>query len=235
MTWVVQLCWSRWAFLFKYQDIVDKPNIYSTEGNVSLQKAIKLHIFFWKMCFPHGYNLSIVPEIPNKHFRVEKNNIICTNEWFIKTKIFWEPPSFPDSSVGKESTCNAGDPSLIPGSWRSTGEGIGYPPPVFLGFPCDSAGKESICNMGDMGSILWVRSLGSSLPIPGIGRSPGEGKGYPLQYSGLENSMDCVYIVHGVTKSQWLSNFHLHFQDSTAKRVKVTIFFFFFFFRLQEN
>ena len=46
--------------------------------------------------------------------------------------------------------------------------------------------------------------------IPGLGRSPGEGKGYPLQYSGLENSMDC--IVHGVTKSQTqLSKFHFHF------------------------
>ena len=59
---------------------------------------------------------------------------------------------------------------------------------VTLGkFPCGSAGKESTCNVGDLGSI------------PGLGRSPGEGKGYPLQYSGLENSMDC--IVHGVTKS----------------------------------
>ena len=49
----------------------------------------------------------------------------------------------------------------------------------------------------------WVWSLGL------LGRSLGEGKGYPLQYSGLENSMDCV--VHGVTKSQtWLSNFHYH-------------------------
>jgi len=45
------------------------------------------------------------------------------------------------------------------------------------GFPCGSAGKESTCSPGDMGSI------------PGLGRSPGEGKGYPLQYSGLENSM----------------------------------------------
>ena len=64
-----------------------------------------------------------------------------------------------------------------------------------MGFPCGSAGKESACNVGDLGSI------------PGLGRSPGEGKGYPLQYSGLENSMDC--IVHGVTKS-WtrLSDFH---------------------------
>ena len=86
---------------------------------------------------------------------------------------------FPHSSVGKESTCNAGDPSSIPGSGISTGEGIDrLPTTVFLGFPCGSAGKESACNVGDLGSI------------PGLGRSPGEGKGYPLQYSGLENSMD---------------------------------------------
>ena len=50
------------------------------------------------------------------------------------------------------------------------------PTPVFSGFPCGSAGKESTCNAGDLGSI------------PGLGRSPGEGKGYPLQYSDLENS-----------------------------------------------
>ena len=64
------------------------------------------------------------------------------------------------------------------------------------GFPCGSAGKESACNEGNLGSI------------PGLGRSPGEGKGYPLQYCGLENSMDC--IVHEVTKS-WtrLSDSHL--------------------------
>ena len=69
------------------------------------------------------------------------------------------------------------------------------PPYPFLGFPGGSAGKESTCNVGDAGSI------------PGLGRSPGEGKGYPLQYSGLENSMDCV--VHGVAKSQTrLSDFH---------------------------
>ena len=62
------------------------------------------------------------------------------------------------------------------------------PSPVFLGFPCGSAGKESTCNAGDLGSI------------PGLGRSPGEGKGYPVQYSGLENPMDC--IVYGLRKSQ---------------------------------
>ena len=61
------------------------------------------------------------------------------------------------------------------------------PTPVFWGFPCGSAGKDSTCNSGDLGSI------------PGLGKSPGEGKGYPLQYSGLENSMDC--IVHAVAKS----------------------------------
>ena len=57
-----------------------------------------------------------------------------------------------------------------------------------VGFPGESDGKESACNAGDLGSI------------PGLGRSPGEGKGYPLQYSGLENSTDC--IAHGVTKTQ---------------------------------
>ena len=66
---------------------------------------------------------------------------------------------------------------------------------VQLGFPCGSAGKESTCNVEDLGLIL------------GLGRSPGEGKGFPLQYSGLENSMD--YIVHGSAKSRTqLSNFH---------------------------
>ena len=66
---------------------------------------------------------------------------------------------------------------------------------MFLGFPGGSAGKEYVCNEGDLGSI------------PGLGRFPGEGNCYPLQYSGLENSMDC--LVHGITKSQTpLSDFH---------------------------
>ena len=65
---------------------------------------------------------------------------------------------------------------ILKGSWR-----------LSLGFPCGSAGKESACSVGDLDLI------------PGLGRSPGEGKSYPLQYFGLENSMDC--IGHGVTKS----------------------------------
>ena len=62
--------------------------------------------------------------------------------------------------------------------------------------PKSSVGKEPACNAGDLGSI------------PGLGRSPGEGKGYPLQYSGLENSMDCM--VHRVTKS-WTQQSDFHF------------------------
>ena len=76
-------------------------------------------------------------------------------------------------------------------SWKS----MVLPPPTVWPLPHSSAGTESVCNAGGLGSI------------PGLGRSPGEAKGYPLQYPGLENSMDC--IVYGVTKS-WtrLSNFH---------------------------
>ena len=62
-----------------------------------------------------------------------------------------------------------------------------------LGFPGGSDGKVSACNAGDLGSI------------PGLGRSPGEGNGSPLQYSCLENSMDggtWLATVHGVTKSR---------------------------------
>ena len=104
--------------------------------------------------------------------------------------------NYPDSSVGKESTCNAGRTpwfdswaGKIP--WRRDRLST----PVFLGFPRGSAGKESARNVGDLGSV------------PGLGGSPGEGKGYPLQYSGLDNSMEC--IVHAVAKSQKQpSDFH---------------------------
>ena len=94
--------------------------------------------------------------------------------------------SFPDSSVGEESAFSVGPwfnswVRKIP--WRRDR----LPTLVFSGFPCGSAGKESACNAGDLGLI------------PGLERSPGEGKGYPLQYSGLENSMD--YIAHGVQRA----------------------------------
>ena len=75
-----------------------------------------------------------------------------------------------------------------------------------MGFPGGSANKESACNAGDLSSVL------------GLGSFPGEGKGCPLYYSGLVNSMDC--IVPGVAKSPTrLSNFHfhLHFHKATGK------------------
>ena len=62
-----------------------------------------------------------------------------------------------------------------------------FPKVLWRKLPCGSSGKESACNVGDVGSV------------PGLGKSPGEGKGYPLHYSCLENSVDC--IVHGVTES----------------------------------
>ena len=134
--------------------------------------------------------------------------------------------------MGEEYTCNAGDANLIPGWGRCPGAGHGNPLQYsrlensrdrgawwaivhrvaksrtrlsdfhfHMGFPGGSDSKESSCNAGDLGLI------------PGWGRCPGEGNGHPLQYSGLENSMD--YVVHGVTKSQTrLSDFHFHFHPS---------------------
>ena len=83
-----------------------------------------------------------------------------------------------------------------------------------MGFPCDSAGKESTCNARDLGLI------------PGLGRSLGEGKGYPLQYFGLENSTDC--IIYGVTKIQTqLTNFHFTSCHHLGKVIIWELFFFF--------
>ena len=77
-----------------------------------------------------------------------------------------------------------------------------------MGFPCVSAGKESACNVGDLAII------------PGLGRSPREGKGYPLQDSGLEKSMDC--IVHGVVKSRTqLGDLHFPFIRDTPYFLKI--------------
>ena len=106
---------------------------------------------------------------------------------------------FPDSSVGKESACNAGDPGLIPGSGRSPGEGIGYP----LQYSWASLVAQLVTNPSAM-QETWVQSLGWEDLLE-------KGKAYPLQESGLENSLDC--IVHGVTKS-WtqLSSFHSSLQ-----------------------
>ena len=97
-----------------------------------------------------------------------------------------------DATAKDPACCNEDQRSHMT-QWRL--DTVIYINKYFGGFPCGSAGEESTCNAGDLGSI------------PGLGRSPGEGKGYSLQYSGLENSMDS--IVHGVTKNQiGLSDFH---------------------------
>ena len=82
--------------------------------------------------------------------------------------------------------------------WKSPGLGVFNGIFWHPGFPCGSAGKESPCNAGDLGLTS------------GLTRSPGEGRGYPLQYSSLENSL--YSKVHGVAKSwAWLNDFHFHF------------------------
>ena len=97
-------------------------------------------------------------------------------------------PGFLGSSVGKESACNAGDPSLTPGSGRSTGEGIAY--------PLQSSGASLVAQL--VKNLPAMRETG--VQSLGWEDSPGEGKGYPLQYSGQENSKDC--IVREVAKSR---------------------------------
>ena len=107
---------------------------------------------------------------------------------------------FPDSSVGKESACNAGDPGLIPGLGRSAGEGIGYPLQYSWASLVAQLVKNPPANAGELGLI------------PGLGRSPGEGKGYPLKYSwsggfhGLYSAWGCKELDTTewlFTHSQW--------------------------------
>ena len=105
------------------------------------------------------------------------------------------PDSFPDSSVGKESACKAGEPSSIPGSGRPTGEGIGYPLQYSWASLVAQLVKNPPANAED------IRDTGS---VPGSGRSPREGNVYPLKYSCLENPMDrgaWQTADHRVTKS----------------------------------
>ena len=93
-------------------------------------------------------------------------------------------------------------PSWLSGPLRS----FLYSSYLSEGFPCGSAGKESTCNVGDLGSI------------PGLGRSPGEGNGNPLQYSGLENSTDCPWDCKESDMTEQLS---LHSVLSLFSRVQL--------------
>ena len=94
----------------------------------------------------------------------------------------------PDSSVGKEFTYNVADLGSIPGSGRSSGEGIGYP----LQYSWASLVAQLVKILPAMWKT-WVPSLGWEDPLE-------KGRAAHFQYSGLENSMDS--IVHEVTKSQ---------------------------------
>ena len=98
---------------------------------------------------------------------------------------------FPDSSVGKASTCNSRDSGSVSGSGRSSGEGIGCP----VWYSWASLVAQLVKNMPAMWEN-WVQ-------LHGLGRSPGEGKSYPLQYSGLENSMDCVVTGSQRVRHNW--------------------------------
>ena len=114
-----------------------------------------------------------------------------------------DPMGFPHSSVGKESACNAGNPSLIPELGRSAGEGIGY----LLQYSWASLVAQLVENLPAIWEI-WVRFLCWEDSL--------RRKGYPLQYSGLENSMDC--IVHGVAKSwTWQKVFHFQYFEIFLK------------------
>ena len=130
-----------------------------------------------------------------KFMKIDFKNLLCI--------FFW----LSDSSVGKdgeESACNAGDPGLIPWFGRFTGEGIGY----LLQYSWASLVPQLVKNPPAMRET-WVWSLGWEDSLE-------KGKGHPLQYSGLENSMDCICVVHGVAKSRTqLSDFH--FQDSHSE------------------
>ena len=84
-------------------------------------------------------------------FPIQKSN------WHLLRLLHWQASSLPLGPPVKEFACNAGDPSSIPGSRRSAGEGIGYPLQYSWASPFGSAGKESTCNVGS---------------IPGLERSP---------------------------------------------------------------
>ena len=110
--------------------------------------------------------------------RILGSQVFLLSSWLLPTSLI--------AQLVKNLPAMQETPSSIPGSaipWRRDRPST----QVFLGFHYGLAGKESAHDAEDLDSI------------PGLGRSPGEGKGDPLQYSGLENSMDCR--VHGVAKS----------------------------------
>ena len=117
------------------------------------------------------YKLSQKPQLKKFIYLIAYDS----SPMWVHTEIIYKPVKiemgFPDRSAGKETTCNAGDPGLIPGLGRLPWRRNRLPAPVFLGFPGGSDCKESACNVGDLGSI------------PGLGRFPGGGHDNQLQCS----------------------------------------------------
>ena len=150
------------------------------EFSWSTSLGVVLGLAPWNTCF-HHLRLSTFESV------LGKNIIFPTNEWMWST---WRKMILRFEK-------NKHSKFWEPCTWCAFAHKSGFKGTSLLkGFSCGSAGKKFDCNVGDLGSM-----------IPGLGRSLREGKGYPVQYSGLENSRDC--IVRGVTKSQTrLSDFH---------------------------
>ena len=123
--------------------------------------------------------------------------VLRLGTWVNKRIFLRDFMGFLYSPVGRESVCNAGDHGSIPGPGRSAREGIVFP----LQYSWSSLVAQLVRNTPAMGET-WVWFLGCEDPLE-------TGTTYPLQYSGLENSMNS--IVHRVAKSRTqLSDFHLH-------------------------
>ena len=142
--------------------------------------------------------IPFLPDIKKKQLQIvilpPLNYLLCCLNWF--TRPVKNLPAMQET------------PSLIPGSGRSTGEGIVYPLQYSWASLVAQPVKQSACNVGDLGSI------------PGLGRSPGEGKGYPLQYSGLEYSMGSQRVRH--TTEQLSLSLHFHRKKKKKNRNKNT-------------
>ena len=109
------------------------------------------------------------------------------SKWRVLIFVLFHIKGLPGSSAGKESACNTGDSSSIPLLWRSVGEGIGYP----LQYSWASLVAQLAKNLPAV-QDTWVQSLGWEGYPKEVNGLHTQVNSYPLQYSGLENFMDCM-------------------------------------------